>query len=138
MYKHILIIALFIVGCATVRNSDLDAWQNIPVEALDTHSFFITLPVIKTLSDSGVEIRDYVNKRGVSGCFKSGNANNYGYTTYTNYNAFQTCSSSMVGCDNIFYIRDGRVLEYKPVGRCKTNETVRPEVNWQRFSKPKP
>lgn len=138
MRKLILPVVLLFAGCV-VRPSDLDAWRNVPVEALDTHSFFITVPMIKTMTESGIEIRDYVNKDNVGRCF--GNAqgtSTYGgkYVSYANYNAFATCSSSMVGCDNIFYIRDGKVLEYKPVGRCYTDDTVRPEPGWERFSKP--
>ena len=46
---------------------------------------------------------------------------------YVNANAFTTCSSNRIVCNNIFYIRDGIVLEYAPTGRCYTDETVRPQ-----------
>ena len=135
----VVILVLILAGCKTVRPTDLDAWRNVPVEALDTHSLFITVPVIKTITDSGIEIRDYVNKVTVGRCFGNGQgARTDGgpYVSYANYNAFATCSSGMVGCDNIFYIKDGKVIEYKPVGRCYTDDTVRPESGWERFSKP--
>ena len=150
MIKIISIFLMLVVaGCSSllVNKSDLDAWVDVSVEALDVHSFFITIPVIKTVTESGVEIRDYVNKEGISSCMQNGfgtrnsnvNAigNNASVMTYANYNTFQNCSSQIVGCDNIFYIRDGKVLEYKPVGRCITNSSVRPEVGWERFSKRK-
>ena len=143
--KPILIIVtcLLLDGCAGTRSpfvnqSDLGAWVGVPVIALDTHSLFLTVPMVKTMTDSGVEIRNYVNKRGVSSCGGSGfgTVNSPGSTlSYSNFNAFQNCTSGMVGCDNIFYIRDGKIIEYKPVGRCYTNEAVRPEKGYERFLK---
>ncbi len=88
--KKILIVCLIsfvMTGCKTVRLTDIDAWRDVPVEALDTHSLFITIPVVKTLTDSGIEIRDYVNKRNIGNCFGGGQGTrNYagGYMSYTN------------------------------------------------------
>jgi hypothetical protein len=140
----LLITLVTLSGCQTVRQQDLDAWRGQPVEALDTHSLFLTLPVVKTKTDSGIEIRDYVNKIGVSSCFKNGfstgNTNatalspyNVQAVSYSNFSAFQNCSSRIVGCDNIFYIKNKKVLEYKPVGQCYTNETVQPESLYLRL-----
>lgn len=139
-------VALF-SGCAIrqVRQSDLDAWKDVPVEALDTHSLFLTFPMVKTITESGVEIRVYSNKVGISSCTQnalstknsslSGTGNTAQGMSYQNFNAFQNCSSRLVGCDAIFYIRDGKVLEVKPVGQCYTDETGRPEPGWERFTK---
>ena len=129
-----------ISGCAfkTVRQVDIDAWKDVPVTALDTHSLFITVPVVKTVTDQGIEIRDYVNKVGFSSCMGSGGGTGgrYGYSmSYANFSSFQSCTAQMVGCDNIFYIRDGKVIQYKPVGQCYTDETVQPEKGWERFTK---
>lgn len=135
------LMSFVITGCIAVKKvrlTDTDAWRNIPVEALDTHSLFITMPVVKTITDSGIEIRNYVNKINIGSCYGGGQgAKNYagGYMSYANYNSFANCSSSMVGCDNIFYIKNNKVIEYKPVGRCYTDETVRPESGWDRFTK---
>ena len=135
----ILLVAILLTGCATVRQSDLDAWVDVPVIALDTHSFFLTLPMVRTVTDSGVEIRVYSNKRGVSSCrgsgFGSTNSPQGNTLSYANFNTFQNCMSGMVGCDGIFYIRDGRVIEAKPVGRCYTNEATQPEKGYDRFLK---
>lgn len=124
-------------GCATVHQSDLDAWVNVPVVALDTHSFFVTLPMVKTITDTGVEIRVYSNKVGISTCggsgFKTTNSPISSAMSYANFTAFQTCSSRLAGCDGVFYIKDGRVIEAKPVGRCYTNEATRPERGYERF-----
>ena len=133
-------LSLLILGCTGmgVRQSDLDAWAGVPVVALDTQSFFLTLPMVKTITDTGVEIRDYVNKRNVSRCIQSsfGNATMPSNTiAYANFNQFQQCSSSVRGCDNIFYIRDGKVIEYRPTGYCKTNDIVRPQPGWEKFLK---
>ncbi len=132
------VLPLLIAGCAGagIRQSDIDAWTGMPVVALDTQSFFLTLPMLRTVTDTGVEIRDYVNKRNVSGCIQ----NSFGSATmpsntiaYANFNNFQMCSSSVRGCDNIFYIRDGKVIEYRPTGHCKTNELVRPQPGLEKF-----
>jgi hypothetical protein len=48
---------------------------------------------------------------------------------------FQNCVSGEVGCDNIFYIKDGKVLEYVPVGNCYTEEFVQPEERYKSLIK---
>ena len=123
------LIVVSIFGCASVRQQDLDAWVGVPVEALDTQSFFLTLPMVKTVTDSGVEIRVYPNKRAVGGC------GSFGSVSYANFQSFQSCSMQLAGCDNIFYIKDKRIIQYKPVGNCFTDERVRPEAGYQRFMK---
>ena len=128
--KH-LILALLIINlltsCRTVHQTDLDSWIGVPVIAVDTHSFLLPLPMIKTVTDSGVEIRVYSNKRGVSSCGGTGVLSN------SNFNSFQACSAGLVGCDGIFYIRDGKVIETKAVGNCYTDESSRPEKGYEKF-----
>lgn len=128
-----LTIILF-TGCArlSVHKEDLDSWKGVPVEALDMHPLFLAMPVVKTVTNGGVEIRDYVNKTNTSNCIKFGGFNNA--TQYGNFQSFQNCSSQVVGCDNIFYVKSGKVLEYSPTGRCFTNESVRPQNGWDRFT----
>ena len=111
-----------------VNQEDLDSWISIPVIALDTHSLFATLPVARTVTETGVEVRVYSNKTAVGRCFDSGTV-----MSSSQWNAYQNCSAKMVGCDNIFYIRDGKVLEYKVEGRCKTGKVVRPQKGWEKF-----
>lgn len=139
-YTFIVGSVLFLTGCGggrSVRQSDLDAWVGVPVVALDTQSLFITIPMIRTVTDTGIEIRDYVNKHNVSGCIRTsfGSATMPANTAYANFNQFQQCSSAVVGCDNIFYIRDGKIVEYRPTGLCYTDETVRPQPGWEKFKK---
>lgn len=137
-------LAAAVTGCAThqsplVNQADLDAWKDVPVAALDAHSLFITVPMIRTVTESGVEIRNYSNKVASSTC-----ARNVTGTTqiagtaqrpiaYGQFNQMQNCIAGMRGCDNIFYIKDGKVLEYKAVGQCYTNEKVRPQPGWERL-----
>jgi hypothetical protein len=125
-------IAVFLVAaCATsyVRQVDLDSWKDVPVEALDTHSFFLTVPMVRTVTESGIEIRNYVNSSGTTtSCVGSGTA--YGSGQYVNSSAFSSCSSGTSTCNNIFYIKEGRVLEYAPTGNCRTDITVQPEARY--------
>jgi hypothetical protein len=129
--KKYLILAILIVNlltsCRAVHQADLDSWIGVPVIAVDTHSFLLPLPMIKTVTDSGVEIRVYSNKRGVSSCGGTGVLSN------SNFNSFQACSAGLVGCDGIFYIRDGKVIETKAVGNCYTDESSRPEKGYEKF-----
>jgi hypothetical protein len=120
-----------VVGCATVRQQDLDAWVGMPVEALDTHSFFITVPMYRTVTDSGIEIRNYANGRDIASCFGNAGANRSG--NFVNASAFTTCSTGRIVCNNIFYIKNGKVIEYAPTGRCYTNETVQPQARYLRL-----
>lgn len=131
----ILWIALILAGCATarqtVRQEDIDAWVGVPVKALDTHSLFLTVPLIKTKTEDGTEIRNYANKANVARCTGSSFVN--AYTSSANFNNFQNCTSQLVGCDNIFYIKKGRVIKYKPTGQCFTDKTVQPEDGWEKL-----
>lgn len=126
-------IALTLTACATVRKQDLDSWVGVPVEALDTHSFFITVPMYRSITSSGIEIRNYANGADVARCFSSAGGSNSG--KYVNANAFTTCSSGRVVCNNIFYIKDGVVIEYAPTGSCYTDETVQPQPRYLQLNK---
>ncbi|HXY22591.1 MAG TPA: hypothetical protein VEI29_07895, partial [Burkholderiaceae bacterium] len=119
-----------LAGCAAppvVRQQDLNAWAGVPVAALDTHPFFTTLPMVRTVPEPGVEIRDYVNKKYASGCLPAASASTKTYTMNVGtYKAFRACSENMSGCDNVFTIKNGVVTEFAPSGQCKTSEVVRP------------
>ncbi len=117
----------------TVRQQDLDAWVGVPVEALDIHSFFLTLPMVKTVTDSGLEVRVYPNKRNIGVCFGSGSLTTTTNLSYAAFNSFKTCSAGLAGCDNIFYIKNGKVIEYVPVGNCFTDERVQPEKRYKKL-----
>ena len=115
----ILTVSLAVTACATatVRQEDLDAWVGVPVEALDTHSLFIAMKMYRSITPSGIEVRNYANGGAeIARC--SNNSN------------FTECSSVRVICNNIFYIKDGKVMEYAPTGRCYTNQTVQPQSRY--------
>ena len=142
MKTMILSLIFLLSSCSPglgVRQVDLDAWKNIPVIALDTHSFFMTVPMIKTITPDGLEIRIYSNSKSLTQCVESGNVNANGYFDYASYSEYTTCSSNTMACENIFYIKDGSVVEYVPVSkggaRCFTNETVQPEPRYLKFIK---
>lgn len=82
MKKLSLLVAATLVlhGCmlAGVRQQDLDAWVGVPVEALDTHSIFVTIPMYKSYTESGIEIRNYANGKDIAQCFGNASANNRG------------------------------------------------------------
>ncbi|AGU53404.1 hypothetical protein VAPA_2c08480 [Variovorax paradoxus B4] len=123
------LVAGFVSGCATVRQQDLDAWVGAPVEALDAHPLFLTMPVYRAQTASGVETRNYVNSREVEQCFTSHGARR-GDGKYVSHTAFTTCSESSVACNNLFYIQGGKVIRYVPTGACYTNDSVRPNIGY--------
>ena len=130
MKKLIAVLMLiFLSGCASVRQQDLDAWVGMPVEALETHSFFVTVPVYKTRTESGIEIWNYANGADVSSCFGTASGGKYG--NYVSANSFATCSSDRIVCNNIFYIKDKRVIEYAPTGRCYTDASLQPQARYK-------
>lgn len=144
--KHLHKLLFAIIGCfllsgcsslsvLSVRQVDLDSWVGVPVEALDLHSFWVTIPMVRTITDSGIEIRIYVNKRIATSCFENAgiNLSKNNTVSYASFLSLQNCISGSVGCDNIFYIKDGKVMEYVPVGNCYTDESVQPEERYKRL-----
>lgn len=120
---------IYLIGCATVRQQDLDAWVNKPVDLLDKHPFFITVPYVKSIAADGTEIRNYVNGGNLSEC--SSNGAIFGKTLNSSaYAVFASCVSRVAACNNIFYIKNGLVEKYLPIGTggmsCYTNEFIQP------------
>ena len=85
----------------------------------------------RTLGPNGVEIRNYVHGADVSSCFSNAGAIRSG--NFVNSSAFTSCSSGQVVCNNVFYIKDGKVLEYAPAGRCYTTSSLQPEAQYMRL-----
>ena len=54
---------MIMMGCSSIFIDEniVSDWKNVSVNELDTHSFFITIPMIKTITDGGIEIRNYRN-----------------------------------------------------------------------------
>lgn len=129
MFKTLLsgvALVATLAGCATVQQPDLDAWVGAPVEALDTHPLFVTIPMYRTLTDGGIEIRNYVNSKDVQQCFTQVDAHRSD-RRYLNHSAFTTCSDNRLVCNNLFYIQGAKISRYAPTGDCYTDERVRPQ-----------
>ena len=118
-----------ITGCATVRQQDTDAWVGAPIEALDSHSLFLTMPMYRTQTSNGVEIRNYVNSKDVEQCFTQLGSRR-GDGKYLSHSAFTTCSDNRIVCNNLFYIQAGKVIRYAPTGSCYTDDSVRPQIGY--------
>lgn len=129
MPKRMALLLASLTMSACVSASDLAAWRGQPVSALDRHPFFNTLPVEIRFLEDGTEIRNYVNGANIDRCFGGASANSLGrYSVIVTGNSF--CSTGFAACNNQFYIKDGVVLDYIPVGsgraRCMTGEMTRP------------
>ncbi len=124
-----LTIACVVTGCATVRQEDLQAWEGQPVAALESHPIFVTLPVVRSTTSDGVEIRHYINGREVASC-SGGGAVFAGSVSTATYNQFTSCVRGFAACNAIFQIRNGRIESVSAVGtggmRCYSDETMRP------------
>jgi hypothetical protein len=87
----------------------------MPVVALDTHSLFLTMRLERSYAENGaIEIRNYVNEANVMAPVGG------------------MLVSRRIACNNIFYIHDDCVIEYRPTGRCYTDHTTRPQGRWNR------
>lgn len=124
------VAAALLAGCATVRQFDLDAWVGVPVEALDTHPIFLSMPVYRTQTADGVEIRNYFNSKAVEQCFAS-SSGHQGDRRHVSHSVFVTCSENRLACSNLFYIQDGKVTRYAPTGNCYTDSSVRPQSGYR-------
>lgn len=113
---------------ATVRQQDLDAWVGVPVEALNTHPFFKDKRMFRTRTHGGTEIRNYSYGYNFGECFGKVGADKVG--DFVDEDIFIRCSSGRIVCNNLFYIRNGTVLEYAPTGLCATDKTIRPEASY--------
>lgn len=125
-----LVVGAWVAGCATVRQSDLDAWVGVPEVALDTHPIFATMPMYRTQTPDGVEIRNYLNSKTVEQCFAD-SGYRHGDRSYVRHSTFVSCSQNRVACANMFYIQDGKVTRYAPTGDCYTDESVRPQPGFR-------
>ncbi len=131
--KAIAICITLVFGACSifngVRQEDLDAWVGQPVSTLEKHPFFLTRPVIRTRASDGTEIWNYVNGRNIEACSASGSL--YGrLVDHATYSRHSHCMQSVAACNNIFYIKNGIVERYVPVGtgglRCMTSEELKP------------
>lgn len=132
--RYTILLTLFcLTACASVRQADLDAWAGQSVSALETHPVFLTIPVVKTKTSDGTEIWNYINGGNLGSCTGGGSAYAGRTMDYATYNSFSSCMSRFAACNNIFFIKEGRVLRYTPIGsggaRCYTDDRVRPNYS---------
>jgi hypothetical protein len=122
-------IALTLSSCATVHQEDLQSWVGVSVDQLDKYPIFLTMQVVRTRTADGTEIRNYINGRNTASCSGGGTVF-AGYVSTATYNQFASCMQTFMACNNIFYIKNGVVTQYTPIGtggaRCYTNEWARP------------
>lgn len=131
--RVLAIVLLLLVGCSgygatyTVRASDLASWKSVPVIELEKHTFFSTLPrEVRPLSD-GSELWDLshcVSGKTQTTCRSWSNeywANGAVQTTCSGGQSYTNC------CHNQFIVRGGVVEEYRAVGNCYTDCSVRPK-----------
>lgn len=125
----ICMITAVLGGCMTVREEDQAAWRGRPVSELQLHPVFATMKLVRTRADDGTELWNFVNGRQVSSC--SGDGLIFGgYLSTVQYAQFTSCMSGHAACNNLFYVKGGRVLDYVPTGsggmRCYTDERTQP------------
>jgi hypothetical protein len=122
-----------IAGCNHVRQEDLTAWEGQPVELLDKQPIFLTMHSVRTVTADGTEIRNYVNGAAVGSCDGGGAVVRGGFVNSATYSQFSSCIARFAACNNIFYIKDGHVLRYSPIGtggaRCYTNDATNPNFS---------
>ena len=124
-----LIVLVFLCGCTTTANEDLNAWIGQPVSELDKHPVFLIFPVLRTTAADGTEIRDYVNGHNFEACF-AGRTEFPDPVDFATYTSFTNCIQKFPACQNIFYIKDGLVERVSATStggaRCDPNESLRP------------
>ena len=125
-------LVFLLTSCAVpgVRQVDLDAWVGQPLVALETHPVFHTMPVVRTVASDGTQIWNYVNGSDVDSCTSGGKIHS-NTISYASYSDFTQCTQRLAACNNIFYIKDGVVQRYSPIGTggvaCYTDESAQPQ-----------
>src|SRR5438105_4789228 len=106
---------LVIPACMAVREADLRSWQGRPVAELEKHPVFLTMPVVRTVTSDGTEIRNYVAARNAGKCSPDGSIFSSN-VTHDAYNQFISCMQAYATCQNIFAIKAGVIERYTPIG----------------------
>ena len=123
------IVLLALSSCATVREEDTAAWVGRPVSDLEKHPVFLTMQLVRTQASDGTQIWNYVNARSYGSCSRGGSVF-AGSVDFAMYNSFTSCMSGIAACNNIFYVKNGVVQQYTPVGSggalCYTDARAKP------------
>ena len=125
-----LIVLVFLCGCTTTANEDLNAWIGQPVSELDKHPVFLIFPVLRTTAADGTEIRDYVNGHNFEACFAGRTEFPDPVDFWRHALVLRTAYRNFPHGQNIFYIKDGLVERVSATStggaRCDPNESLRP------------
>jgi len=118
--KFLILSLLLLSSCATVQQADVDAWKGVNVIELETHPVFSSMSLEKRELSNGTIQYNYINKgsrTSPTNCYKNmnGSTNCYGG------------NSVSITCNNQFSVKDKIVLEYRPLGKCYTDCSARPE-----------
>lgn len=127
VFKALPVLVVFILaGCSLVRQADLNAWPGTPVVELEKHPVLRTMRLVKTRASDGTEIWNFVNSAKLARCSSITDD----YLDDDNYLGFINCVKREAACNNIFYVKNGIVERYTPVGSggaiCYTNQTLQP------------
>jgi hypothetical protein len=129
---HLSVVFTFcaiLSSCLTVHPEDTQSWAGRPVVDLEKHPVFLTMSLVRTRTSDGVEIRNYVNSRGVTTC-SGGGAVFRDVLNSAEYSSFTNCMQNVAACNNLFYISNGVVTKYVPISsggaQCYTDERTRP------------
>ncbi len=124
--KAILItLLLLIASCAgySVRQEDVDAWKGVDSDELFTHPKFSTLPRTKQTLKLGVELYNFTNsipQKNDIDCTRRLNAFGDQDIRCTGGEDYE------ITCNHQFFVKDGKVLRYRPIGSCRTTCSSRP------------
>ena len=122
-----------LAGCASSsgRQQDLSVWQGLPVEALDTHSLWTTIPMNQVIKKNHTEIRNYTQSKPFTHCTAGGSGGAGGRIMANN--ALQTCTTETFVCEYTFYINHGTIERFESKGDCFTDESLQPEPKYRKL-----
>ena len=122
-----LCLCLCLAAAACVRAEDLQAWVGQPVSALQSHPIFGAMTAQRVPYSGTVEIWNYKNGYEVTTCEVTVRDRAASSSTYA---GTSECVTGFRGCNNFFFVRNGIILEYKPIGSggaiCYTDSSLQP------------
>ena len=129
---RLALLALPLLSACKSVKPDVTAWPGTPALVLDQHPLFSTMQVVRTIAGDGTEIRNYVGKASIASCSVP-NADLTAVLTPAAYNTFSQCLRSHPACINVFYIENGIITAYTPIGtggsQCPSDERLQPDFH---------
>lgn len=139
MKVYLLIILAIIVSCAPpivkpvklIYTEDIDSWKGQALIELETHPEFSTMHLqVKELSN-GDKLYDYVNTITIKRSIYI-DCNSISYKSLSKTGCETSGGDYNITCHHQFFVRtnkqtkDKYIVQYRPIGRCKTNCDRRP------------